>query len=92
MIKQHDHGKASFTISHLSKKFKDLSVSVVDNFIIRAFCLNTDGLQLNDKGLGRLAINLKPKIYKLWCELEAVNDDYDKEMLDENTESKESNL
>ena len=29
-IKQHGHGKASLTISYLSKKFKDLSISVVD--------------------------------------------------------------
>ena len=28
-IKRQDHGKESLTISHLSKKFKDLSISVV---------------------------------------------------------------
>ena len=64
-IKRHDHRKASLTISHLCKKFKDLSTSIVDNSNIRAFYLNSGGLHLNDKGLGRLAINLKLKIRKL---------------------------
>ena len=64
-IKRHDHGKASSTISHLSKKFKDLNISTVDNSNIGAFYLNSGGLHLNDKGLGRLAINLKLKIRKL---------------------------
>ena len=64
-IKRHDHRKASLTISHLGKKFKDLSTSIVDNSNIRAFYLNSGGLHLNDKGLGRLAINLKLKIRKL---------------------------
>ena len=64
-IKRHDHGKASLTISHLCKKFKDLSISIVDNSNIGAFYLNSGGLHLNDKGLGRLAINLKLKIRKL---------------------------
>ena len=48
-VKWHDH------ISHLSKKFKDLSISIVDNSNIGAFYLNSGGLHLNDKGLGRLA-------------------------------------
>ena len=64
-IKRHDHGKASLAISHLCKKFKDLSISVVGNSNIGAFYLNSGGLHLNDKGLGRLAINLKLKIRKL---------------------------
>ena len=64
-IKRNDHGKASLTISHLCKKFKDLSISIVDNSNIGAFYLNSGGLHLNDKGLGRLAINLKLKIRKL---------------------------
>ena len=59
-----DHGKASLTISHLSKKSKDLSISVVDNSNIGAFYLNSGGLHLKSKGLGRLAINLKLKIRK----------------------------
>ena len=49
----------------LSKKFKNLSTSIVDNSNIGAFYLNSGGLHLNDKGLGRLAINLKLKIRKL---------------------------
>ena len=64
-IKRHDHGKASITISHLSNKFKDVSISIVYNSNIGAFYLNSGGLHLNDKGLGRLAINLKLKIRKL---------------------------
>ena len=85
-IKRHDHGKASLTISPLSKKLKDLSISIVDNSGIGAFYLNSGGLHLNDKGLGgRLAINLKLKVRKLRHELEPMNDDHDKEMLDENT-------
>ena len=64
-IKRHDHGKASLSISHLSKKFKSLSISIVDNSNTGAFCLNSDGLHLGDKALGRLAINLKLKIPKL---------------------------
>ena len=64
-IKLHDDGKASLTISHLSKKFKDLSISVVDNSNIGAFYLNSGCLHLYDKGFGRLAINLKLKIRKL---------------------------
>ena len=52
-------------ISHLCKKFKDLSISIVDNSIIGALYLNSGGLHLNNKGLGRLAINLKLKICKL---------------------------
>ena len=31
-VKRHDHGKASLTISHLCKKFKDLSISIVDKY------------------------------------------------------------
>ena len=61
-IKRHDHGKASLMISPLSKKLKDLSISIVDSSSIRALYLNSGGLHLNDKGLGRLAINLKLKI------------------------------
>ena len=64
-MKRHDHGEASLTISHLFKKFKCLSISIVDNSNIGAFYLNCDGLHLNDKGLGRLTINLKLKIWKL---------------------------
>ena len=86
-IKRHDHGQASLTISHSSKKFKDLSISVVDNSNIRAFYLNNGGAHHNEKYLGRLAIDLKLSIRKLWCESEPVNNDCDKEML----ESKESN-
>ena len=52
-VKRHFHGKASLTISHLRKKFKDLSISIVDNSNIGAFYLNSVGLHLNDKGLGR---------------------------------------
>ena len=84
-IKRHDHGKSSLTTSHLSKKLKDLNISVVDNSNIEAFYLNSGGLYLNDKGLGRLAINLKLKIRKLRYELEPMNDDHDKKMLNENT-------
>ena len=84
-IKRHDHGKASLTILHLSQKFKDLSISFVYNSSIGAFSLSNGGLHLNGKGLGRLAINLKLKICKLWYELEPTNDDHDKEILDENT-------
>ena len=64
-IKRHYHGEASLTISHLSKKFKGLSISIVDNSNIGAFYLNSGGLHLNDKDLGRLTINLKLKIRKL---------------------------
>ena len=64
-IKRHDHGKASLTISHLSKEFKDLSISVVGNSYIGVFYLNGGGLHLNGKGLGRLAINLMVKIRML---------------------------
>ena len=77
-IKRHDHGEASLTLSPLSKKFKDLSISVVDNSNIGAFYLNSGGFHLNDKVLGRLAINLKLKIRKLWYELEPMNDDHEK--------------
>ena len=84
-IKRHDHGKASLTILHLSQKFKDLSISFVYNSSIGAFSLSSGGLHLNDKGLGRLAINLKLKIRKLWYKLDPMGDDHDKEMLDENT-------
>ena len=61
-IDRHDHGKASLTILHLSQKFKDLSISFVYNFSIGAFSLSSGSLHLNDKGSGRLAINLKLKI------------------------------
>ena len=84
-IKRHDHGKASLTILHLSQKFKDLSISFVYNSSIGAFSLSSGGLQFNGKGLGRLAINLKLKVRKLWYELEPMNNEHDKEMLDENT-------
>ena len=64
-IKRLYHGKASLTISHLIKKFKDLSISIVDNSNNGAFHLSSGGFHLNDKGLRRLAINLKLKIRKL---------------------------
>ena len=89
-IKRHDHVKPSLTILHLSHKFKDLSTSFVHDSSIGAFSLSSGGLHLNDKGLGRLAINLKLKIRKLWYELEPMNDDHDKEMLDENTSNFQS--
>ena len=63
---------ASLTILYLSQKFKDLSMSFVYNSSIGAFSLSSGGLHLNDKGLGRLAINLKLKIRKLWYELEPI--------------------
>ena len=64
-IKRHGHETASLSISLLSKKFKDLSISIVVNSNIEAFYLNRGGLHLNGKGLGRRAINIKPKICKL---------------------------
>ena len=84
-VKRHNHRKASLTISHLSKKFKDLSKSIVDNPNIVAFYLNGGGFHLNDKGLERLAINLKLTICKLLHGLEPMNDEHDKERLDEST-------
>ena len=84
-VKRHDHGKASLTILHLSQKFKDLSISFVYNSSIGAFSLSSGGLHLNDKGLGRSAINLTLKVCKLLYELEPMNDDHDKEILDKNT-------
>ena len=45
---------------------------------------------MNDKGIGRLAINLKLKIRKLLYELEPMNDDHGKEILDENTNNFQS--
>ena len=65
-IKWHDDGKALLTISYLSKKFKDLSISIVDNSNIGVSSLSSGGLHLKEKGLGRSAINLKLKIRKLW--------------------------
>ena len=55
----------TLTISHLSMKFKDLNIPIVDNSNIGAFYLPSGSLHLSDKGLGRLSINLKLKI----CEL-----------------------
>ena len=52
---------------------------------IGAFYLKSGDLHLNDKALGRLALNLKLKIRKLWYELELMNDNHNKEMLDEIT-------
>ena len=84
-IKRHDHEKASLTILHLSQTFKDLSRSFAYNSSIWAFSLSSSALYLNEKGLGRLAINLKLKVRKLWYELDPMNDDHDQELLDENT-------
>ena len=63
---------------------------MLKNPVLELFCLNSSVLHLNDKGLGRLAINFKLKIPKLWCE--PVNDDYDKEILDENNFQIQKNL
>ena len=52
------------------------------------FYLNS--LHLNGKGLGRSALNLKLKIYKFRCQVEPVNYDYDKQMLQENTSNLQS--
>ena len=82
--------KASLNISHLSKKFKDRNISVASNSNIGHFYLNSGGLHLNSNGLGRLAINLTLTTRKLSCELEPVNDDYDKEVSDENTSNLQS--
>ena len=64
-IKRLDHGKVSLTISHLSQKLKDFSISFVYKSNIGAFSLSSGGLHPNDKALGRLDINLKLKILKL---------------------------
>ena len=64
-IKRHNNGEASLTILHLSQKFKDLKILFLYKSSIGAFSLSSGGLHLNDKGLGRLAINLKLKIRKL---------------------------
>ena len=48
-IKRHDRGKASLTISYLSKIFKDLSISIVYNSSIGAFPLRSGGLHLNSR-------------------------------------------
>ena len=55
--KRNSRGKASLTISHVRKKFKDLSISIVDSSSIGAFYLNSGGPHLNNNGLGRLAVN-----------------------------------
>ena len=65
-------------------------MSVVGKSDIGAFYLNSGGLHLNGKGLRRLIIYVKLKICKLWCELEPVNDGYDKEILDKNTSNLQS--
>ena len=82
MQNRHNYEKAPLTISPLSKKIRDLSVSVVEDSNIKAFYLNSGGLHLDDKGLRRLAINLKLKTHKLWCEPKPVNDNYKKEILE----------
>ena len=82
--------KASLNISHLSKKFKDRNISVASNSNIGHFYLNSGGLHLNNNGLGRLAINLTLTTRKLSCELEPVNDDYDKEVSDKYTSNLQS--
>ena len=60
-------------------------MSFAYNSSIGVFSLNSGGLHLNDKGVGRLALNLKRKIRKLWFELEPMNDDHDQDFLDQNT-------
>ena len=60
-------------------------MSFVYNSSIGVFSLNSGGLHLNDKGVGRLALNLKLTIRKLRFELEPMNDDHDQEVLDQNT-------
>ena len=62
-IKRHNNGEASLTILHLSQNFKDLKILFLYNSSIGAFSLSSGGL--NNKGLARLAINLKLKICKL---------------------------
>ena len=60
-------------------------MSFVYNSSIGVFSLNSRGLHLNDKGVGRLALNIKLTIRKLWFELEPMSDDRDQEVLDQNT-------
>ena len=56
-INRNDNGKASLTIRRLNHHLGDLEINCVTNDNIESDCLIEDGLHLNTKGHGKLAMN-----------------------------------
>mgnify|MGYP001793646456 CR=1 FL=1 len=56
-INRNDNGKACLTIKRLNNHFEDLELDYINNDNIEDDCLSDDGLHLNPKGDGKLAIN-----------------------------------
>ena len=64
IINRSDNAKAQLTITHLNEHFKDIHINMIDNANLDEECLTKKGLHLNNKGSGKLAINMIRKIRK----------------------------
>ena len=53
-----DNAKANFTIKHLSDKLRNLNIKLLPNRNITNDHLSKRGLHLNERGTGRLALNI----------------------------------
>ena len=61
---RHDHGKADLTVPNVKKHLENLEVECIDNNNINAEHLRQNGLYLNPKGKGRLALNFLKQLRK----------------------------
>ena len=53
-----DNAKANYTIKHLSDKLRNLNIKLLPNRNITNDHLSKRGLHLNERGTGRLALNI----------------------------------
>ena len=64
LITRTDNGKASLTVIKTNEHLHGLQMDVINNGNITSNELNKGGLQLNARGLGKLAINFIRRIKK----------------------------
>ena len=60
-----DNSKARLTIGRLNDRIKDIKVNCLSNKNIDESCLGKRGLHMNQRGVGRLAVNLHSMIRTL---------------------------
>ena len=59
---RNDNGKATLTIKNINEHLKTLNLDFIENGNIGSSELRTDGLHLNERGSGKLAMNFIRKI------------------------------
>ena len=65
LIKRFDNPEAADVGAELNNHLGELDIDIIDNSNIDKICLTRQGLHLNDKGSGKLALNFIKKVNAL---------------------------